>query len=92
MWKGAPLATVLRLMALLSASHLGVPRKAYDALRSELLVTYGHQHLATLNNLERAGGWCGDGGCGGRGGVRAGLARDGASCCACRVVAVGFPE
>ncbi len=56
MYRGADLVEVLRLAALLSAVGGGLPRRTFDALRQELLHTYGHQHLLTLNTLERAGG------------------------------------
>jgi vacuolar protein sorting-associated protein 33A len=55
MQRGSDAVTVLRLLCLLSATAGGLPRRHADALRSEFLVTYGHQHLLTLTNLERAG-------------------------------------
>lgn len=56
MWRGSDLLSVLRLVVLLVACQGGLPRKHLDALRGELLSVYGHQHLATLQALERAGG------------------------------------
>jgi hypothetical protein len=58
MWRGADPVLVLRLLCLLSWTGGGLPRKHGDSLRSEFLAAYGHQHLLTLNNLERAGRGC----------------------------------
>uniref|UniRef100_A0A383V6D1 Sec1-like protein n=1 Tax=Tetradesmus obliquus TaxID=3088 RepID=A0A383V6D1_TETOB len=55
MWRGADPVQVLRLLCLLSCTAGGLPKKHGDSLRSEFLAAYGHQHLLTLNNLERAG-------------------------------------
>lgn len=55
MWRGADPVLVLRLLCLLSWTAGGLPKKHGDGLRSEYLATYGHQHLLTLTNLERAG-------------------------------------
>jgi hypothetical protein len=60
---------VLRLLCLLSCTAGGLPKKHGDSLRSEFLAAYGHQHLLTLNHLERAGwfwcsGWFAHSGCG----------------------------
>ncbi|KAF8069504.1 VPS33 [Scenedesmus sp. PABB004] len=55
MWRRADPVVVLRLLCLLSCTGGGLPKKHGDALRSEFLSAYGHQHLLTLNNLERAG-------------------------------------
>ncbi|PNW75167.1 hypothetical protein CHLRE_12g515550v5 [Chlamydomonas reinhardtii] len=55
MYRGADTVDVLRLLVLLSAVGGGLPRKQLDGLRQELLHTYGHQHLLTLNVLEKAG-------------------------------------
>ncbi|KAG2453701.1 hypothetical protein HYH02_001913 [Chlamydomonas schloesseri] len=55
MYRGADTMDVLRLLVLLSAVGGGLPRKQLDSLRQELLHTYGHQHLLTLNALEKAG-------------------------------------
>lgn len=55
MFSGEPLLGVLRLLVLYCAVHGGVPRKHYDALRRDLLNTYGHHHLPTLAALQRAG-------------------------------------
>ncbi|WCJ42682.1 hypothetical protein M5689_023476 [Euphorbia peplus] len=53
--KQEPLATVLRLLILLSVTNSGLPKKQFDYLRRELLHSYGFEHMATLNNLEKAG-------------------------------------
>eukprot|EP00882_Tetradesmus_deserticola_P022409 GHRQ01024313.1.p1 GENE.GHRQ01024313.1~~GHRQ01024313.1.p1 ORF type:complete len:362 (+),score=158.49 GHRQ01024313.1:506-1591(+) len=55
MWRGADPLLVLRLLCLLSWTAGGLPKKHGDSLRSEFLAAYGHQHLLTLTNLERAG-------------------------------------
>lgn len=54
-YRGADLVDVLRLVVLLSAVGGGLPRRQLDALRQELLHTYGHQHILTLNSLEKSG-------------------------------------
>jgi len=46
---------VLRLLCLYCAVHGGVPKRQYDALRRDLLNTYGHEHLLTLRALGKAG-------------------------------------
>lgn len=46
---------MLRLILLASTTNNGLPRRSYDALRLEFLHTYGHEHLLTLINLEKAG-------------------------------------
>jgi hypothetical protein len=56
MWRGSDPLLVLRLLCLVSSTCGGLPRKHCDTLRSEFLAAYGHQHLLTLNNLERSGG------------------------------------
>ena len=33
----------------------GIPKNRYDSLRKEILTTYGHQHLVTLQLLQSAG-------------------------------------
>ncbi|CAN4096145.1 unnamed protein product [Withania somnifera] len=53
--KQEPLISVLRLLILLSITNLGLPKKNFDYLRRELLHSYGFEHVATLNNLEKAG-------------------------------------
>eukprot|EP00878_Enallax_costatus_P006042 GHUV01006338.1.p1 GENE.GHUV01006338.1~~GHUV01006338.1.p1 ORF type:complete len:699 (+),score=233.80 GHUV01006338.1:290-2386(+) len=55
MWRGADLLVVLRLLCLISGACGGLPKKHADSLRNEFLAAYGHQHLLTLNHLERAG-------------------------------------
>jgi hypothetical protein len=54
-YRGAALPDVLRLLVLLSLTWHGLPRKAYEAVREEVLVAYGHEHALTLTALERAG-------------------------------------
>ncbi|KAI5648597.1 hypothetical protein M9H77_34602 [Catharanthus roseus] len=53
--KQEPLVNVLRLLILLSITNSGLPKKNFDYLRRELLHSYGFEHMATLNNLEKAG-------------------------------------
>lgn len=53
--KQEPLVTVLRLLILFSLTNAGLPKKNFDYLRRELLHSYGFEHMATLNNLEKAG-------------------------------------
>ncbi|OAY28803.1 vacuolar protein-sorting-associated protein 33 homolog [Manihot esculenta] len=53
--KQEPLVSVLRLLILLSVTSSGLPKKHFDYLRRELLHSYGFEHMATLNNLEKAG-------------------------------------
>ncbi|THF97657.1 hypothetical protein TEA_029426 [Camellia sinensis var. sinensis] len=65
--KQEPLVNVLRLLILFSVTNAGLPKKNFDYLRQvlrslhqflilrELLHSYGFEHMATLNNLEKAG-------------------------------------
>lgn len=53
--KQEPLINVLRLLILLSITNSGLPKKNFDYLRREFLHSYGFEHIATLNNLEKAG-------------------------------------
>ncbi|KAB1219037.1 hypothetical protein CJ030_MR3G015047 [Morella rubra] len=53
--KQEPLVNVLRLLILFSITNSGLPKKHFDYLRRELLHSYGFEHMATLNNLEKAG-------------------------------------
>ncbi|XP_021295713.1 vacuolar protein-sorting-associated protein 33 homolog [Herrania umbratica] len=53
--KQEPLINVLRLLILFSVTNSGLPKKHFDYLRRELLHSYGFEHMATLNNLEKAG-------------------------------------
>lgn len=53
--KQEPLNKVLRLLILFSVTNSGLPKKQFDYLRRELLHSYGFEHMATLNNLEKAG-------------------------------------
>jgi hypothetical protein len=57
MCRGAALSEVLRLLVLLNECHQGLSRRHLDSLKQEILHTYGHEHLLTLSNLERAGTW-----------------------------------
>ncbi|XP_027365004.1 vacuolar protein-sorting-associated protein 33 homolog [Abrus precatorius] len=53
--KQEPLVTVLRLLILFSFTNSGLPKKHFDYFRRELLHSYGFEHIAMLNNLEKAG-------------------------------------
>ncbi|XP_030932350.1 vacuolar protein-sorting-associated protein 33 homolog [Quercus lobata] len=53
--KQEPLVNVLRLLILFSITSSWLPKKQFDYLRGELLHSYGFEHMATLNNLEKAG-------------------------------------
>ncbi|KAK8469827.1 hypothetical protein PHAVU_005G180400 [Phaseolus vulgaris] len=53
--KQEPLTTVLRLLILFSTTNSGLPKKHFDYFRRELLHSYGFEHVAMLNNLEKAG-------------------------------------
>ncbi|KAL8130619.1 hypothetical protein V2J09_019774 [Rumex salicifolius] len=53
--KQEPLLNVLRLLIVFSVTNLGLPKKQFDYLRREILHSYGFEHMATLNNLEKAG-------------------------------------
>ncbi|XP_031092487.1 vacuolar protein-sorting-associated protein 33 homolog [Ipomoea triloba] len=53
--KQEPLLNVLRLLILFSITNSGLPKRNFDYLRRELLHSYGFEHIATLNNLEKAG-------------------------------------
>ncbi|KAE9464544.1 hypothetical protein C3L33_03538, partial [Rhododendron williamsianum] len=58
--KQEPLVSVLRLLILFSVTNAGLPKKSFDYLRQvcmkrELLHSYGFEHMATLNSLEKAG-------------------------------------
>ncbi|XP_052184512.1 vacuolar protein-sorting-associated protein 33 homolog [Diospyros lotus] len=53
--KQEPLVNVLRMLILFSVTNAGLPKKNFDYLRRELLHSYGFEHMATLNNLEKAG-------------------------------------
>lgn len=55
MFQSETLPVVLRLLCLYAAVHGGIPKRQYDALHRDLLNTYGHAHLATLNHLHRTG-------------------------------------
>lgn len=49
------LHVVLRLLCLLSLTQGGVPKKYFDALRKEVLHSYGHQCMLILSKLQDAG-------------------------------------
>ncbi|KAK7268246.1 hypothetical protein RIF29_20941 [Crotalaria pallida] len=53
--KQEPLVQVLRLLILFSVTNSGLQKKHFDYLRRELLHSYGFEHIAMLNNLEKAG-------------------------------------
>ncbi|GAB4836415.1 Vacuolar protein-sorting-associated protein 33 [Ancistrocladus abbreviatus] len=53
--KQEPLINVLRLLVVFSVTNLGLQKKHFDYLRRELLHSYGFEHMATLNYLEKAG-------------------------------------
>nr|GEW36837.1 vacuolar protein-sorting-associated protein 33 homolog isoform X1 [Tanacetum cinerariifolium] len=53
--KQEPLVSVLRLLILLSVTNAGLPKRNFDYIRREILHSYGFEHIATLNNLEKAG-------------------------------------
>lgn len=55
MLRGADFLDVLRLLVLLNEAGHGLPRKALDSLRSEVLISYGHEYMLTLDALEKAG-------------------------------------
>lgn len=49
-----PLPKVMRLLCLYCVVRNGLPAKEFDSLRKELVHSYGHFILLTLNNLEEA--------------------------------------
>ncbi|XP_042008048.1 vacuolar protein-sorting-associated protein 33 homolog [Salvia splendens] len=53
--KQEPLEKVLRLLILFSITNSGLPKKHFDYLRRELLISYGPEHINTLDSLEKAG-------------------------------------
>ncbi|KAJ6720235.1 hypothetical protein OIU85_023451 [Salix viminalis] len=53
--KQEPLVSVLRLLIIFSITNSGLPKKNFDHLRRELLHSYGFDHIAMSNNLEKAG-------------------------------------
>lgn len=46
---------MLRLLALVTLTAGGIPKKYYDSLRREILRTYGHENILTLSRLQDAG-------------------------------------
>ena len=55
MCQGERMESVLRLLALMSVTGGGVPKKHFDALRREVLHTYGHENILTLSAMQDAG-------------------------------------
>lgn len=55
MCQGERLESVLRLLALMSVTGGGVPKKHFDALRREVLHTYGHENILTISAMQEAG-------------------------------------
>ncbi|KAL1532156.1 Vacuolar protein-sorting-associated protein 33 [Salvia divinorum] len=53
--KQEPLEKVLRLLILFSITNSGLPKKHFDYLRREFLISYGPEHINTLDSLEKAG-------------------------------------
>jgi len=53
--KQKPLNSILRLICLLNVTLNGLPINLYNNLRKEIVHSYGHETLLTLNNLEYAG-------------------------------------
>ncbi|KAJ3151368.1 hypothetical protein HDU89_002207 [Geranomyces variabilis] len=51
----APLEQTLRLLSLHSLIEGGVKTKYYDSMRRDIVQTYGHIHILTLQNLAKAG-------------------------------------
>lgn len=51
--RDAPLPETLRLLCLYSCISGGIRPKEFDQFRRLILQGYGHQHLLTLNNLEK---------------------------------------
>ncbi len=50
-----PVGSVLRLLCLLSGTQGGVPKRWHEALRREVLHSYGHAYLPALSALQDAG-------------------------------------
>lgn len=55
MCQGERLESVLRLLALMSVTGGGLPKKHFDALRREVLHTYGHENILTISSMQDAG-------------------------------------
>ncbi|KAI8908166.1 Sec1-like protein [Powellomyces hirtus] len=53
--KQAPLTQTLRLLSLHSMIEGGMKTKYYDAVRRDIVQTYGHIHMLTLQNLAKVG-------------------------------------
>ena len=51
--RDAPLRETLRLLCIYSCISGGIKPKDYDQFRRLILQGYGHQHLLTLNNVEK---------------------------------------
>uniref|UniRef100_A0A7S0YFR1 Sec1-like protein n=1 Tax=Polytomella parva TaxID=51329 RepID=A0A7S0YFR1_9CHLO len=52
---GADIVDVLRFLVLLVTLTGGLQKKALEGLRAEILATYGHQHILTLQAFEKSG-------------------------------------
>jgi hypothetical protein len=50
-----PLDKVLRLLCLMSITKNGLSQREFDHFKTELVISYGHYILITLDNLQRAG-------------------------------------
>eukprot|EP01094_Clydonella_sp_ATCC50884_P027895 TRINITY_DN8212_c0_g1_i1.p1 TRINITY_DN8212_c0_g1~~TRINITY_DN8212_c0_g1_i1.p1 ORF type:complete len:596 (+),score=194.45 TRINITY_DN8212_c0_g1_i1:119-1906(+) len=50
-----PITEVLRLLVLCTLTKNGFKSKYFDYYRTEILQTYGYEHVATLEKLERVG-------------------------------------
>jgi vacuolar protein sorting-associated protein 33A len=55
---GEDLIPVLRLLCLYCAVHGGLARRQFDAVRKDVVNTYGHGHMLTLRALRQAGLLC----------------------------------
>ncbi|KAL9093748.1 MAG: hypothetical protein Q9159_000049 [Coniocarpon cinnabarinum] len=55
MARDAPIEIVLRLLCLTSTLNGGLPQKAFDSLRRQVVQAYGHEHILTLTALESIG-------------------------------------
>lgn len=50
----APLESVLRIFILFCLENGGMKTKSYEAIKKDIIQTYGFRHLITLANLEKA--------------------------------------
>ncbi|KNC96078.1 hypothetical protein, variant [Spizellomyces punctatus DAOM BR117] len=53
--KQTPLVQTLRLLSLYSLVDGGLKTKQYENFRRDIIQTYGHEHILTLQNLARVG-------------------------------------